>query len=99
MDNARLENIETQIARQKKHTAETKGTITNYQEHQYIKHKSHAVTYDYTVNGKVYSQTTESAVGSYESYCKSVYGKVCYDPANPENAFFSLKDENTTCGA
>lgn len=87
-----------QKAYEQKRTAETTGIITGYIERQYVKSYSRSVSYNYTVNDRLYSKSNESPIEGYEAHRKGIEGRVCYDPADPQNALFSLKEENIICG-
>lgn len=74
----------------KKQTAETIGTVYGSSEN--FDHDSTGggsirceLRYEYIVNGKSYSGSNSQCEKR-----KGVKGKVCYEPANPENSSFSL---------
>lgn len=82
----------------KKQSAETVGTITDYKESHTGKSYYYYVTYEFEVAGKKYTDTTAVSDGHPVKYPKGGQGKVCYDPAAPENAFYTRKEDNYKCG-
>jgi hypothetical protein len=86
----------------KKRKAETVGTITNFKSTPSTGSSmsyTHTVYYEFVVDGKSYSRSNSvGQIGIYGKHRNGVQGKVCYEPSNPENAYFSLKEENRVCG-
>lgn len=94
------EITESVDANRKKRTAETVGMITNYEEVRRTGRTDHYkyVSYEYTVNGTTYTGKSSAPNGSVVTHRKGVAGKVCYEPSNPGNTQFYLKQENQKCG-
>lgn len=85
------------IEQQKKRTAESVGTITEFKTVRGTKNNNYYVTYDFEVDGKKYTHQSSVNNGHPVTYGKGNKGKVCYEPANLENASFTL-EANYKCG-
>lgn len=85
------------LEQQKKRTSETVGTISEYKEVRGTKTNNYYVTYDFEVDGKKYTDQSAVSNGHPVTYGKGKTGKVCYDPADLENASFVL-ETNYRCG-
>ncbi len=85
------------LEQQKKRTAESVGTITEFKTVRGTKNNNYYVTYDFEVDGKKYTDTSAVDNGHPAIHGKGKTGKVCYDPADLENASFTI-ETNYKCG-